>query len=151
MEPTTYRPIPGYALYRVGSDGSVLKLTAAGTWRRLKPWAAHGGHLWVQLCRDGERAVRAVRELVLEAFGGPRPPGTVPRHRNGDKADNRAGNLRWGPPDPRNARRFPPTVVRAIRAERAAGAKRAAVAYRFGVDEKTVWQIETRQTYRDVA
>lgn len=33
---------------------------------------------------------------MLTAFVGPCPPGMMARHRNGNPADNRVENLRWG-------------------------------------------------------
>lgn len=53
-----------------------------------------GGYVVVQLSRPTKQ--RKVHQLVLEAFVGPRPEGTVACHNNGDPADNRLPNLRWG-------------------------------------------------------
>jgi hypothetical protein len=39
---------------------------------------------------------RKVYHLVLEAFVGPRPPGTEAMHLDGDRASNALSNLRWG-------------------------------------------------------
>lgn len=39
-----------------------------------------------------------VHLLILEAFQGPRPEGTVTRHLDGDKTNNRLSNLRRGTP-----------------------------------------------------
>ena len=44
---------------------------------------------------DIDGAPRLVAELVLTAFIGPKPPGAVARHLNGDKTDNRLENLSW--------------------------------------------------------
>lgn len=41
---------------------------------------------------------RNIHRLVLEAFVGPCPPGMLCRHLNGNPADNRLENLRWGTP-----------------------------------------------------
>ncbi len=36
-----------------------------------------------------------IHALVLETFVGPRPPGMMPCHSDGDPANNRLDNLRW--------------------------------------------------------
>lgn len=47
--------------------------------------------------QDGVKKVRAVQQLVLEAFVGPCPPGmTEALHNDDDKSNNWIGNLRWG-------------------------------------------------------
>jgi hypothetical protein len=45
---------------------------------------------------QGRSASKKIHTLVLEAFVGPRPPGLVACHGNGDHFDNRLRNLRWG-------------------------------------------------------
>ncbi|MFI6491240.1 NUMOD4 motif-containing HNH endonuclease [Streptomyces sp. NPDC050564] len=45
---------------------------------------------------SGARKARKVHTLVLEAFIGPRPPGHVSRHLDGDPANNELPNLAWG-------------------------------------------------------
>lgn len=66
--------------------------------RLLRPVPRDSGHLKVSISPD--RTVRAkcvyVHTLVMLAFRGPCPPGYQCRHLNGDPADNRLGNLRWG-------------------------------------------------------
>lgn len=44
----------------------------------------------------GRRLRVKVHHLVAAAFIGPRPPGAVVRHLNGDKEDNRLSNLTYG-------------------------------------------------------
>lgn len=41
--------------------------------------------------------------MVLEAFTGPAPEGSLCRHLNGDPSDNRPSNLAWGTPAENNA------------------------------------------------
>ena len=50
----------------------------------------------VHLYKDDRCVTRKVHHLVLEAFDGPCPEGMVCRHLNGNPADNRAENLKWG-------------------------------------------------------
>lgn len=64
---------------------------------RVRRLGTHGnGHKQVLLHRDGKQYKCFVHALVLEAFVAPRPDGMVCCHNNGDPADNRVENLRWG-------------------------------------------------------
>jgi hypothetical protein len=103
------RPVAGFPGYRVGSDGSVWSCyRAAGhgrgrvlseTWRRVGyvDRASHSrGYAKVVLYRGGKRHQRKVHQLVLEAFVGPRPPGTQCLHGDDNRSNNRLDNLRWG-------------------------------------------------------
>lgn len=59
--------------------------------RILKP-NVNGGRARVQL---GYRDSRPVRDLVAEAFIGPKPPGCVTTNLNGDLLDNRIENVAY--------------------------------------------------------
>ena len=59
----------------------------------LRPGRMPNGHLSVSL---GRRNSQCVHKLVLNAFVGPAPDGYECLHINGDPADNRLQNLRWG-------------------------------------------------------
>ncbi|MEU0860627.1 HNH endonuclease signature motif containing protein [Streptomyces griseofuscus] len=63
----------------------------------LKPREGHDGRYYVSFSgRPGERQKnRAVHEVVLSTFVGPRPPGADGDHINRDPEDNRLSNLRW--------------------------------------------------------
>src|SRR5690606_32995059 len=63
--------------------------------RVLRPVVGTHGYPLVDLRRDGERSMRTVHALVLEAFVGPRPTSTEACHANGDRTDARLANLRW--------------------------------------------------------
>jgi hypothetical protein len=108
----TYREIPDYAGYRVGSDGSVwtrLKLAHYGpgngrgtravvgeSWRRMKPTTrGNRGYSLVTLHRQGRRKGMLVHRLVLLAFVGEPPDGTEACHGDGNRANNALANLRW--------------------------------------------------------
>lgn len=57
---------------------------------------SRGGYMYITLCGGGRiRPNAKVHHLVLEAFVGPRPPGTEGCHRNDVSDDNRLVNLRW--------------------------------------------------------
>jgi hypothetical protein len=101
----TYRDIIGFLGYRVGDDGSVWsrwiprgRLRRLGpTWHRLTLRKNRWGYLIVSLRRGGRRKyTKFVHRLVLEAFVGPCPPGCESRHLDGNPANNRLDNLRWG-------------------------------------------------------
>jgi hypothetical protein len=62
--------------------------------RVLRPGRASHGYYTVNL----DQEARCLHELVLLAFRGPKAPGQLARHLDGDKANNRLGNLVWGSP-----------------------------------------------------
>lgn len=89
-----WRPIPGFEdLYRVSSEGRIYSLRRG---RVLKGTPAPSGHLSLSLMRDGIRTQAQVHALVLLAFVGPYPAGLEIRHLDGDPANNRLENLRYG-------------------------------------------------------
>jgi hypothetical protein len=97
-----FREIAGFPGYRVNRDGEVQSCWGRGrrhwrdgTWRPLKP-ILRSGYLTVNLCKSGRKSARLVHCLVLEAFVGPRPPGMVCRHLDGDPSNNSVENLAWG-------------------------------------------------------
>lgn len=97
---TKYAIVPGWPDYRVGTDGTVWtsKLRANGGWRELRQAHPRGGYPHVSLSQDNVRRDFTVHSLVLLTFVGPKPPGQLCRHLNGDPTDNRLENLRWGTP-----------------------------------------------------
>lgn len=103
----TWRPVVGYeGYYEVSDMGRVrsverLAIRKNGRPHRVrsavrKPKALPKGHLAVTLVRDTQLRSHTVHKLVLEAFVGTRPEGSMCRHLNGDPADNRLENLTWG-------------------------------------------------------
>ncbi len=99
-----WRPVVGReGLYEVSSEGRVrsvdrVVVRSDGVSRRfpgvlLKPQFRPDGHTQVAV---GVGRMRKVHSLVLEAFAGPRPDSMEALHGNGDAADNRIENLRWG-------------------------------------------------------
>jgi hypothetical protein len=93
-QPEQWLPVISYeGLYEVSDQGRVRSLHTTG--RVLKPSKHRSGHLHVNLHRQGRKETRKVHCLVLEAFIGPRPPGTECCHYNDIPSDNRLENLRW--------------------------------------------------------
>jgi hypothetical protein len=76
----------------VASKGGVR--SAGG--RILTPALNGGGYLIVGLHNSGQRRIAGVHQLVVEAFLGPRSPGTEVRHLDGDRSNNRLSNLAYG-------------------------------------------------------
>jgi hypothetical protein len=64
--------------------------------RILRPAVRVDGHLQVTLCRNGQDYKRYVHSLVALAFLGPRPSGLEACHGDGNPANNRPENLRYG-------------------------------------------------------
>jgi HNH endonuclease len=97
-----FRQIEGYPGYRVSTDGEVQSRWGKGyrnklteRWCSLKPIARTGGYLTVNLSMGGKKSQRFIHRLVLEAFVGPRSPGLICCHGDGDPTNNRLENLRW--------------------------------------------------------
>lgn len=110
-ESEIWLPVVGYeGLYEVSNRGRVRSLPrrdAQGGQRRMRMHRPSRmdayGHLGVKLRKDGEVRSRYVHQLVLEAFVGARPEGTIACHWNDVSDDNRVENLRWATPrDNRN-------------------------------------------------
>lgn len=173
-----WRPVPGFeGLYEISDRGRLKSLSrrirfvsTRGTeaWRVtrekiLRPLVLRHGYIVYHL-RDGEeRHVRTGHELVLAAFVGPRPDGKETLHANGDRADNRLENLRYGTrlenrDDSRRAgtlakgeriaqAKLTADQVLAIRAARGTHEKIAAV---FGVSRRQVGRIRARELWRHV-
>lgn len=102
-----WRPVTDYeGVYEVSNLGNVRSITrsvpAGGGRMRLAEGRVlsiymppnHYGK--VRLKSDGVGSTKNVHRLVAEAFLGPCPDGMEVCHRNGDRYDNRAENLRYG-------------------------------------------------------
>ncbi|MBX6315085.1 MAG: hypothetical protein IRY99_19545 [Isosphaeraceae bacterium] len=87
---------PGYRLTAFGEVWSCRSTTGARrpSWRLLRIDRSSGRPV-VTFRRAGRSHRIPVAYLVLHAFGVPKQPGQVPRHRNGDPFDCRLVNLIW--------------------------------------------------------
>lgn len=110
-----YRPIPGYAGYWAGDDGTIWcdrstrrTPNKKGVWigaigavcRQVLGSPTRKGYLRTVIrAASGLNVPRLVHNLVLEAFVGPCPPGMEACHfPDRDKTNNRPDNLRWDTP-----------------------------------------------------
>lgn len=170
---TEWKPLPGWeSLYEISSDGVVRSLPRqvqhytgkllARAGRELCGCTTARGYVKVTLCRGGRAKGVHVHSLVAEAFHGPRPRGAVVRHLNGDRTDNRAGNLAYGSPaeNVEDMRRhgtlrtgeihprakLTPADVASIRA--LAHEPRKGLAQRFGVSVNQIDNIIHRRQWR---
>ena len=102
-----WRPVPGWeGIYEVSDLGRVRSLDRTVPDRRGGTRRLRGKLLAAPLNSSGRRTVQlramtrwrcaGVHVLVLEAFVGPRPPGLLVRHLDGDQLNNRLANLTWG-------------------------------------------------------
>lgn len=84
--------------YAVSNAGRVKRLTPG---RRTEPGRlmcagiAKNGYPTVSLTRAGKVSRVYVHHLVAAAFLGPRPPGSVINHKDGDKTNGRDANLEY--------------------------------------------------------
>lgn len=167
-----YKDIPGFPGYRVGDDGSAWSCrTSQGSikpdrWKVLKPLKDKDGYMHFGLCRDKKVHRRSAHRLVLEAFVGPRPAGQECRHLNGIRDDNRLANICWGTVVENKAdmvvhgtafrgehhpqAKLSEAQVLGIRAMRADGYTRAAIAARYGTNKGNVKNILQRRTWKHV-
>jgi len=102
-----WKAIPGWeGMYEVSDHGRMKSmsrqvLTSGGRRRAhegriLVRSPNHAGYIPALLSLDGVKEVDLVHRLVLLAFIGPCPDGMECRHLDGEKTNNRIGNLAWG-------------------------------------------------------
>src|SRR5512139_1540463 len=96
-----WKSIPEYPGYEVSDHGRVRSYycRALGGFcqtpqRILRP-GVNRGYEYVKVA-SGKRKRIPVSHLVLVAFIGPRPPNAEACHADGNRANNRLENLRWG-------------------------------------------------------
>lgn len=161
-----WKDIPGWEdRYQVSSGGKVRsKDMRAGHARRkgreLALVVKSGRYLCVTLtCSSGARKQCFVHDLVLLAFEGPKPPGLMVRHLDGNNRNNARTNLAYGTHaenmedkakhgkmkgEKHHAAKLSASSVRYIRASPAPG---RALAKAFGVSPSQISAIRHRKTW----
>lgn len=148
-------------------DGQPQKATRLRRGTLLRPGTVKSGHQLVSL---GRGASRLVHRLVLDAFVGPKPPGHEGCHGDGNPANNRLDNLRWGTRSDnvqdavrhgthgtwtkklaRSPRAMlnPDTVIQ-IKRRLSTGASCAEIAPEFGVTRSAIYRIREGHNWADV-
>ena len=153
-----WRDIPGYeGLYQVSNLGRVISLPGG---RRSGQILANGrsstGYLTVVLWKTGAGKSYQVQSLVLLAFEGPQPDGSVIRHLDGNKVNNKLSNLCYGTQTQnyrdvydigRTHRKLTRSDVLEIRSALAAGENKHVLAARYGVCERAIRNIRAGRTF----
>jgi len=89
-----WKLVPGYdGKYEVSNQGQIRSYQRRPEGCILRPGRKPSGHLSVAL---GRKNSQSVHKLVLLAFVGAAPNKHECLHMNGNPADNRLSNLRWG-------------------------------------------------------
>jgi hypothetical protein len=84
--------------YAAGSDGYVYYKNKAAEWCKLSSHDSGHGYLAATFCLNGKKRSKTIHVLINTAFHGPAPRGLQTRHLDGNKKNNRPGNLTWGTP-----------------------------------------------------
>lgn len=93
-----WRDVPDYPAYEVSSLGRVRRKTDSATsrgGRMLGHIDRTGGYISLSLSRDGRAKHMSMHRIVAAAFIGPCPPDKQVNHKDGDKQNNRPGNLEY--------------------------------------------------------
>lgn len=99
MTEEQWRPVPGYeGLYEVSDQGGIKSTRRKGSAGGIlkTPIDPATGYPKVGLYRDGRGTTKAVHQIVAAAFLGPTPEGQEIRHMDGNRQNNRFGNLMHG-------------------------------------------------------
>lgn len=145
--------IPGFPDYLVSDLGRVYSSFRGG--RYLRPGRASNGYPTVALGRGNTRTLHS---LVAEAFIGPRPEGQEVMHKDGDRTNPRASNLKYGTRKENNEqavrdgnRKLKPKNVRWARTQFAAGETGALVAKTLGISQTQASNIKHGRQYKTVS
>lgn len=155
-----WKPIPGWEMYEVSDAGRVRSLHHFVP-KLLRQATLPSGHKYVRMVRgDGSKQQHIlVHRAVALAFIGPQPfEKAEVRHKDGDPANNRKGNLSWSTRRRNNQdrkwhggnryHRVTPRMVREIRTRPETG---RALAQEYGLSEGLVSMIRNRRIHEDVA
>lgn len=157
------RPIIGFEAYSVSDCGFVRvhdryapgvhgsKRFLPG--RVLRPSTCRNGYKRVGLYQNGQYVMRTVHRLVAQAFlANPNSMfGTIIMHLDGNPANNKATNLRWGTLAENNAmvvqhgrRKLTEAQIRMVRAS---AATNVALGCELGVSDVMISHVRKRKAY----
>lgn len=162
--PEQWRPIEGFDGYDVSDQGRVRSWQPYpwnaphdGQSRILRPLDNGNGYQQVTLVRQTVKHKRNIHDLVARSFHGPPVAGDEVRHRDNDKTNNRASNLRWGShganavdlvlSGSHNTTVLNEDSVREIRKRLADGERQSALAAEYGVGQTSISAIKNRKTW----
>lgn len=164
-----WRPVPGHnGVYDVSSLGRFRRALDGPRLRAGKPirtYLRKNGYFQINLSLPSPR-VYLTHRLVAAAFLGPRCKGMFVNHKNGVRGDNRIGNLEWvtrhenmqhamnvlGVHHGENGTTAILTNKQAIEIYRLknTGITAETIGKKYGVSDKTVYNIWSRATWRRV-
>lgn len=166
-----WRDVPGFVgYYSVSNWGRVRrektnKGTRAG--RILRAGRHPAGYIQITLSGGGVQREVLVHVLVAEAFLEPRGVASEVNHDDGNKANNRVGNLLWVTPKQNSEHAWRTGLSKphgqkgtassgaklndaAVRFIRASTARQSELARRFHVSQTTIYNIVLRNTWTHV-
>lgn len=174
--PAGFRVIPGFPRYAINEHGTILSICSPSGRGKDRPWenartVTHvvrpKGYHVISLCgANGDKRIRTVHVLVLEAFVGPCPDGMQCRHIDGNPANNHISNLVWGTSLENNrdkilhgtsnkgergskAKLTNEDVIE-IRKRRANGETMEAIAKDFPLKKNSIYNIVNRRTWKHI-
>lgn len=161
-------------ILRIDADGTVWRcgtLTRTGRLRMIDPSRADtqrpDGYRRIRASVNGREITAAAHRIVWMAKNGPIPEGKEVNHLDGDRGNNRPGNLevvtksenlqhaydvldRWRPSGERcHHHKLTPEQVAEIRRRSVAGEGQRALGRAFGVTHRSIRLIITGQSWRD--
>ncbi len=170
MSDEIWKTIPSHPAYEASSLGRIRRVAAgrgAKAGRVIAQTPMNAGYLSVNLWENCKGRTRLVHRLVCEAFHGPIPDGLDVNHKNSNRTDNRPENLNCmtrkenirhgmdfghvrviGEENPMAV--ITPEIVRAIRADHAAGLGYKRLAKKHGLTWGCVRSVATRRTWAHI-
>ena len=109
--------------------------------RRLKPPTSKGHYPHLVLRREMKSVTVLVPHLVAETFLGPRPPGMVINHKDGDKGNSAAQNLEWVTSGENNSHAYRTKLRHRTRADQC---------YQYKLDDAAISAIRAEGSARKV-
>jgi len=100
MDSEMWKDVAEYEwLYQISNLSRVRRMAGSAKCyenRILKQNVGSHGYLVVDLYKNNKRKTFTIHKLILEAFVGPCPSGMECRHLDGNPANNKIENLKWG-------------------------------------------------------